>query len=93
MVVGGDDEQSFEARLLDEPWEDKVDTQALFASARPDANDVIEYCYTSGTSGQPKAVMHTSNTLMCKALLARELFEFGRDDVIFMGSPLASAQT
>lgn len=88
FVVGGDGETSFEARLVNEPWEDRVDTQALFASARPLPNDVIEYCYTSGTSGQPKAVMHTSNTLFAclGGALALDLDE---RDVVFMGSPLA----
>jgi cyclohexanecarboxylate-CoA ligase len=88
FVVGGNGEAAFEARLLNQPWEDRVDTRALFASARPSANDVIEYCYTSGTSGRPKAVMHTSNTLFCclGGALALDLDE---RDVVLMGSPLA----
>jgi len=30
---------------------------------RPDVNDVCEIIFTSGTTGQPKGVMHTQNTL------------------------------
>jgi cyclohexanecarboxylate-CoA ligase len=90
LVVGGDDEAtSFEQLLLARRWEDEVDTAALFAARRPDPNDVTEIMYTSGTTGEPKGVMHTANTLLCKARLASELFAFAPGDAIFMGSPLA----
>lgn len=90
LVVGGEDPATaFEQVLAGRAWETEVDAQALFRDRRPDPNDVTEIMYTSGTTGQPKGVMHTSNTLLCKALLARELFRLGRDDVVFMGSPLA----
>ncbi len=90
FVVGGEDPATaFEARMLDRAWEDETDGDGLFRARRPDANDVTEIMYTSGTTGQPKGVMHTSNTLMCKALLANELFGFRAGDGIYMGSPLA----
>ena len=90
FVVGGADAQSsFEAALLERAWENEVDSAALFASRRMTADDVTEIMYTSGTTGQPKGVMHTANTLMCKCLLASELFGFESADTIFMGSPLA----
>lgn len=90
FVVGGADPQSsFEQRLLAPAWEAETDTAALFSARRMSPNDVTEIMYTSGTTGTPKGVMHTANTLMCKILLATELFHFTRDDVIYMGSPLA----
>jgi len=90
FVVGGDDsETAFESRLLGRPREEETDCDSLFRARRPNANAVTEIMYTSGTTGQPKGVMHTSNTLMCKALLANELFGFRAGDSIFMGSPLA----
>ena len=64
FVVGGDGDNAFESALLERAWEEEVDTAALFEASRPAPNQVVEYCYTSGTSGQPKAVMHTSNTLV-----------------------------
>lgn len=89
LVVDGDKpEQAFE-NLLDPVWESQVDVAALFRARRADPNDVTEVMYTSGTTGEPKGVMHTSNTLLCKALLASELFNFSADDQIYMGSPLA----
>ena len=90
LVVGGSDPRSsFESVMLERAWETEVSAQALFAARRMQPDDVTEIMYTSGTTGQPKGVMHTANTLMCKCLLASELFGFAASDAIFMGSPLA----
>ena len=88
LVVDGESpESSFEEVLLRR--EDEADLDGRLAPYRPGANDVTELIYTSGTTGQPKGVMHTANTLLCKARLATELFGLTDDDVIFMGSPMA----
>lgn len=88
LVVDGESpESSFEEVLLRR--EDEADLDDSLAPYRPGANDVTELIYTSGTTGQPKGVMHTANTLLCKARLATELFGLTDDDVIFMGSPMA----
>ncbi len=90
VVVGGSDaETSFEGRLLGRAWEAETQCAELFAARRPSPNDVCEVMYTSGTTGEPKGVMHTANTLLCKARLASELFGFRRGDSIYMGSPVA----
>ncbi|MFP6680688.1 MAG: AMP-binding protein [Gammaproteobacteria bacterium] len=90
LVVGGDDPTSaFESNILERAWETEIDHSALFRARRPDPNDVTEIMYTSGTTGEPKGVMHTANTLLCQGLLASELFSFGDNDVMFMGSPIA----
>lgn len=89
VVNGRDPATSFEQVLLEPRWEEDVDLDALFASTRPTANDVTELMYTSGTTGEPKGVMHTSNTLLCKSRFAAELFDLQPDDVVFMGSPMA----
>ena len=88
LVVNGESpESSFEEVLL--RCEDEADLDDRLAPYRPGPNDVTELIYTSGTTGQPKGVMHTANTLLCKARLATELFGLTDDDVIFMGSPMA----
>lgn len=57
--------------------------------ARMDADAVTEIMFTSGTTGRPKGVMHTSNTLISATRAFASQLELGEKDVIFMGSPLA----
>jgi cyclohexanecarboxylate-CoA ligase len=57
------------------------------ARLRPD--DVTQLLYTSGTTGESKGVLHTSNTLLSAVLTFTRQMRLGRDDVIFMPSPLA----
>ena len=89
FVLGGEGENAFEATLLDERWEDEIDTRALFDERRVDPNEVIEICYTSGTTGQPKGVMHTSNTLSACVGIGPGRLALGADTVVLMASPLA----
>lgn len=89
VVNGVSREESFEGCLLDAPWEQDVDSERLFRERRPDPNSVTELMYTSGTTGVPKGVMHTSNTLLCKGLYAQKRLGINDRDSIFMGSPLA----
>ncbi len=89
LVIGGDGETGFEKVLLDTPWEQRRDAGRLFAARRPDPDDVTQLMYTSGTTGEPKGVMHTSNTLLSNILICAERLGLGRDDVMFMASPMA----
>jgi cyclohexanecarboxylate-CoA ligase len=90
LVVNGTNEHtSFESVVLGTRWEDDIDPATEFSSLRVGANDITELMYTSGTTGEPKGVMHTANTLLCKSRLAKELFALTDGDVIYMGSPLA----
>jgi cyclohexanecarboxylate-CoA ligase len=88
LVIGGSGENSFERRLLDRRWEDEVALAALFARHAPSPNDVTQLLYTSGTTGEPKGVMHTSNTLLSILTKYGERLGLGDDDIILMASPM-----
>ena len=89
IVVGDEDEHSFAKALLDPALEEKFDKSALFKQRRPDPNDVNLLVYTSGTTGQPKGVMHTANTLVASVKTYAERLELTDKDVILMASPFA----
>jgi len=58
-------------------------------SAPFEANSVAETMFTSGTTGEPKGVMHTWNTLIASTRSFAQRLSLHSTDVIFMGSPLA----
>ena len=89
LVVGGEGDDSFERTLIETRWEDDFDAAAEFARRRPDPNDVIQLLYTSGTTGQPKGVMQTSNTLLAGVRAYAQGIGLSGADVCFMASPLA----
>jgi len=79
--VGEDRPDSFDDAFLDcAPLEDEQ---------RPDPNDVTQILYTSGTTGEPKGVMHTANSLIAGLGPFIERMALSPDDVAFMASPLA----
>ncbi len=89
FVVGGAGEESFEGHFLERPWEDEIPPERSFRERRPGPNEVTLLLYTSGTTGEPKGVMHTANTLFGNALAFIERVGLGADDVTLMASPLA----
>jgi len=80
IVVDGDGPDSFERALL------ASDPGKLPAGLAPDDMSVL--MFTSGTTGEPKGVMHTSNSLIacCKALTGR--FGLDSSDVLLVASPV-----
>lgn len=61
------------------------------ASTRPngDPNRVIYLPFTSGTTGEPKGVMHSDNTLLANARALAGDWNFGTESVIYTFSPLS----
>ena len=83
FVVGGSGAASFEDALLAEGG-DGFDAGGVLHP-----NDIMQLLFTSGTTGEPKGVLHTSNTLIGTAEVLAQRMEMGPDDVIFMPSPIA----
>src|SRR5215472_751351 len=88
FAVGGTGDEAFEQAFLDRTPVSADEKQKL-ATMRPGPDDVVELIYTSGTSGEPKAVMHTANTVLAPAQCFIDDIPVSGDDVIFMGSPYA----
>ena len=83
FVIGGGPDDSFDQLLVPaDAAEPSVPTGPL------DPDSVIELLYTSGTTGEPKGVMHSSNTLLSNLLPFAERFGLAAHDVIHMPSPL-----
>ena len=85
--------------VVDGPTTDRQTSWADFLAAereprdlaayRPDPNDVTLLIFTSGTTGEPKGVMHTHNTLMAANAPLPARLGVGADSVIHMASTFA----
>jgi cyclohexanecarboxylate-CoA ligase len=90
LVVDGDtdDTQTSWQEFLDTPWEERRDPAEL-AALRPDPDSVTLLIFTSGTTGEPKGVMHTHRTLMAANAPLPDRLGVGADSVIHMASTFA----
>lgn len=70
------------------PWEEQRDPAELTA-LRPDPNEVTLLIFTSGTTGEPKGVMHTHNTVVAANNPLPDRLGISSDSVIHMASTLA----
>src|SRR6202049_2332037 len=88
IVVDGDGDSSFERSILSaEPGGQSAKSPGLPPAVGPD--DMAVVMFTSGTTGEPKGVIHTSNSLVgcTKALTQR--FGLLNNEVLLVASPVA----
>jgi cyclohexanecarboxylate-CoA ligase len=76
------------AEFIGTPWEERRDPAEL-AALRPDPDDVTLLIFTSGTTGEPKGVMHTHNTLGAANAPLPGRLGVSADDVVHMASTFA----
>lgn len=84
FFVRGGGATSFEQRLLN------VAPDPAFgrgSALQPD--DILELLYTSGTTGTPKGVRHSSNSMLSPLMRYIERMELGAGDTGFMPAPFA----
>jgi len=89
FVLSGAGAVSFEAHFVDRDPDNETNAAALFSGRQRGANEVTQLVYTSGTTGEPKAVMHTPNTLIGNIVPYIERVGLDADDVVLMASPMA----
>lgn len=90
FVIGQNVPESMQSinYLFDTPWEIKKDPSILDEIIL-DPNDITEIIFTSGTTGKPKGVMHTHNTLCVSTDFWIERLQLTSEDVMFMASTFA----
>jgi cyclohexanecarboxylate-CoA ligase len=95
LVVGGDGAPSL-PETDGVRWHDfaaalagaEVDREAI-AARKPAPRALAQLFFTSGTSGEPKGVLHRYDALTRAAMMEVEHLGLGRDDAIFIPTPLA----
>ncbi|MDP2375467.1 AMP-binding protein [Reyranella sp.] len=82
VVIGSGDSRDFEAVL-------NVPARLPESITPGSADTVVQLLYTSGTTGEPKGVMHTGNTLLNSVRYFEERIHLTAKDVVLMASPMA----
>lgn len=89
IVIGGEGENNFETCLLNHGLDHDPQMLETLNDIKITADDVAQLIFTSGTTGEPKGVMHTANTLFSNIVPYAKRLNLNKDDVILMGSPMA----
>jgi cyclohexanecarboxylate-CoA ligase len=93
VVVGGHDPRpetiDFAAEVVGRDRQGDAALATELEARRPAADDLCLIQFTSGTTGEPKGVLHSHNTLRSGCRAVDEIFGLTGDDVCFMASTLA----
>jgi cyclohexanecarboxylate-CoA ligase len=86
IVVDGAGPNGFERRLLQ--GDERVPPAGSTGESALAPDDLAVMMFTSGTTGSPKGVMHTSNTLMACLNSLSGRFGLDSEDVMHVASPM-----
>jgi len=89
IVVNGAGENNFDRLLLNHGLEQDASAVAELDSLESGPDDITQLIFTSGTTGEPKGVMHTANTLFSNIVPYAERLHLTENDVVLMASPMA----
>lgn len=73
-----------------EEWTDLIDAapEAVADPGGVSPDDLMMLIFTSGTTGDPKAVRCTQRTFSVSGAMLAERFEIGADDVVYLSMPM-----
>ncbi len=86
IVMRGDGPNSFESLLLSTT--ERLEWDAIPPIERPGTDDLSVLMYTSGTTGSPKGVMHSTNTLLCCLDNVIRRGSLNGEDVVLVSAPI-----
>lgn len=89
IVIDGHAENNFNRVLVDHGLEKNAQLLERLDHFDVDPDDITQLIFTSGTTGEPKGVMHSSNTLFSNIIPYAERLGLNDKDVILMASPMA----
>jgi cyclohexanecarboxylate-CoA ligase len=79
--------RSFDDHFVRQHWEDRHRPAELDA-LRPAGHELAQLMFTSGTTGEPKGVMHTFDTVWTAARAPADRLGLGAGEVVLMASPV-----
>ena len=86
VVVGSEQRQP--GWLTFDELLDHGPAKATRPKTQSSADDLNCLLFTSGSSGVPKGVMHSSNSIGALNTTTAPIYDLGPEDIIFMGAPL-----
>ncbi|WP_180179493.1 cyclohexanecarboxylate-CoA ligase [Acinetobacter sp. YH12041] len=89
VVVNGEGENNFDRLLLNHGLEQNAAAVVALDGLESGPDDITQLIFTSGTTGEPKGVMHTANTLFSNIVPYAERLHLTENDVVLMASPMA----